>query len=279
MFIFGTIGLFVRNIPLPSSVIALVRGVIGTLFLIVFTKLKKEKISITSIKKNALTLILSGAAIGVNWILFFESYRYTTVAAATLCYYFAPIFVILLAPVFYKEKLTAKKIVCAVCALVGMFFVSGVTKTSVDAQNIRGMALALGAAVLYASVMLLNKRLSDISAYERTIAQLAVASAVLIPYVLMAERLPSLSVNGWGIVLLLIVGVIHTGMAYALYFGAMKDVPTQTTAIFSYIDPVVAVIISSVILKEHIGVMGIVGAVLILGSAVLIELPAKEKMK
>ena len=102
MFIFGTIGLFVRNISLPSSVIALVRGVIGTLFLIVFTKLKKEKISITSIKKNALTLILSGAAIGVNWILFFESYRYTTVAAATLCYYFAPIFVILLAPVFYK---------------------------------------------------------------------------------------------------------------------------------------------------------------------------------
>ena len=161
----------------------------------------------------------------------------------------------------------------------GYVFVSGVTKTSVDAQNIRGMALALGAAVLYASVMLLNKRLSDISAYERTIAQLVVASAVLIPYVLLAERLPSLSVNGWGIVLLLIVGVIHTGMAYALYFGAMKDVPTQTTAIFSYIDPVVAVIISAVILKEHIGVLGIAGAVLILGSAVFIELPVKEKMK
>ena len=114
MLIFGTIGLFRRMIPFPSSVIANTRGIIGTSFLILFVFLTKQKLNFTSIKKNLILLVLSGTLIGFNWILLFESYNYTSVAVSTVCYYMAPIFVILASPVFFKEKLTAKKIICAV---------------------------------------------------------------------------------------------------------------------------------------------------------------------
>ena len=132
MFIFGTIGIFVRNIPLPSSVIALARGIIGTLFLIIFTGIKKIKISYKEIKNNLIILCLSGMLIGIHWIFLFEAYHHTTVAIATLCYYLAPVFVIIVSPFVLKEKLSLKQAVCVVVALVGMIFVSGVLKKKGD---------------------------------------------------------------------------------------------------------------------------------------------------
>lgn len=130
MTIFGTIGLFVKHTPLPSSLIAMIRGFIGMLFLLAVVFIKRDKISWQIIKKHAVLLFTSGAFIGVNWILLFESYRYTTVATATLCYYMAPIFIILASPIFLKERLTLKKLLCVTVALVGMIFVSGILNLS-----------------------------------------------------------------------------------------------------------------------------------------------------
>jgi len=276
MFIFGTIGVFVKYIPLSSSVIALTRGLIGTFFLLLVVIISKSKLSIKEVKSNFCLLILSGAAIGINWILLFEAYKYTTVATATLCYYFAPVFVIALSPFILKEKLTLKKGLCITGSVIGMALVSGIFHvTPAGANDIKGILFGLAAASLYASVVLMNKFLKNISPLNITIVQLAVAAVVLIPYVLLTENIAGVSFKPLTLVLLVAVGVIHTGVAYYLYFSSMKDIKGQTIAIFSYIDPVVAIILSSILLRESLTVPDIIGAVLILGSTLVSELDFK----
>jgi len=280
MFIFGTIGIFVRHIPLPSSMIALVRGFVGAFFVLLFVYLKKSKLDKTAIKKNFVMLALSGAFIGINWILLFESYNYTTVATATLCYYMQPIFVILASPILLKEKLTVKKVVCVAVALIGMVFVSGVLQTGIPAlSEAKGILYGLGAACFYATVVLMNKKITDISAYDKTIMQLGMGAIVLSPYVMLTQDFStatlSMTPSLWA--LLLFVGLVHTGVAYALYFDSMKDLKAQTLAIFSYIDPIVAIILSALLLKESMGLYGVIGAVLVLGSTFISEMPEKER--
>lgn len=280
MFIFGTIGIFVRHIPLPSSMIALVRGFVGAFFVLLFVYLKKSKPDKAAIKKNFVMLALSGAFIGINWILLFESYHYTTVATATLCYYMQPIFVILASPFLLKEKLTAKKAVCAAFALLGMVFVSGVLQTGIPAlSEAKGILYGLGAACFYASVVLMNKKITEINAYDKTIMQLGMGAIVLSPYVMLTQDFgtatTSMTPSLWA--LLLFVGLVHTGVAYALYFDSMKELKAQTLAIFSYIDPIVAIILSALLLKENMGIYGVIGAVLVLGSTFISEMPEKER--
>ena len=276
MFVFGTIGLFRRWIDLPSSLVAMARGAIGMLFLLLVLRLRKGKLDRAAIRRALPALILSSAALGINWILLFEAYNYTSVATATLCYYFAPMFIILASPLL-KERLTARKMGCVLTAFVGMVFVSGVLKTGFSgASELKGVALGLIAAVLYAVIVILNKRLTGLPAFDRTILQLGLSAVVLLPYVLLTEPVGELRFALPSVLLLLVVGIVHTGLAYALYFGALPEVKAQTAAILSYIDPVVAVLLSALLLREQMDAPGIAGAVLIIGAALVSELPGKD---
>ena len=275
MVIFGTIGIFRRHIALSSGVLAMARGFIGAAFLLLIIALKREHLSKAAIKKNLWLLILSGACIGFNWILLFEAYRYTTVATATLCYYLAPIFVIMASPLILKERLSGRKVLCVLVALAGMVFVSGVLQVGFTGlAELKGVLFGLGAAVFYASVILMNKKITDISAYDKTIVQLVCAATVLVPYVLLTEELAEAEWSGIGFVLVLVVGILHTGVTYALYFGSMAHLKAQTVAIFSYIDPIVAILLSAVLLQEKMDGLTILGTVMILGAAVYSELRA-----
>ena len=280
MFIYGTIGVFVRYIPLPSSLIAMVRGLLGAPFLLLVMLAQKKRLSGPAIRRNLPLLCVLGVLLGVNWILLFESYRFTTVATATLCYYTAPIFIVAASPFLLRERMTARKLLCVFTALAGMVFVSGVAEKGIPSlSEIRGVLLALGAAVLYAAIVMLNKKLKDISAFERTIMQLAISALVLLPYNLLSGSFQGISLSAFSAVMLLVVGVVHTGLAYYLYFGPMEDLKSQTLAILSYIDPVVAVLLSALILGEKLGLFGLIGAVLILGAAIVSELPEKQTVK
>ena len=275
MMIFGTIGIFRKHIELSSGVLAMARGFIGAAFLLLIIALKREKLSKAAIKKNLGLLILSGACIGFNWILLFEAYRYTTVATATLCYYLAPIFVIMASPLILKERLSGRKVTCVLVALAGMVLVSGVLQAGFHGlSELKGILFGLGAAVFYASVILMNKKITDISAYDKTIVQLVCAATVLVPYVLLTGELAVAEWSGIGFVLVLVVGILHTGVTYALYFGSMAHLKAQTVAIFSYIDPIVAILLSAVLLQEKMDGLTILGMVLILGAAVYSELHA-----
>lgn len=279
MVIFGTIGIFVRNIPLPSSMIALVRGSVGMLFLLAVICVKRQRLSWAAIRKNVLWLIFSGTFLGFNWILLFESYHYTTVATSTLCYYMAPILVILASPVLLKERLTVKKILCVLAALLGMVCISGVLQTGIPTPaEGKGILLGLAAAVLYAAIVLMNKQIHDISAYDKTILQLGISALVLLPYCMLTVSSDALTVSPYSLGLLLLVAILHTGVAYYLYFGSIEYISGQTAAIISYIDPVIAVLASVLILKEPLLLSEGLGALLILGAALCSELsPGKTK--
>lgn len=276
--VFGTIGIFVRWIGLPSSVIALVRGAVGAAFLLLLARLRHAPIDRAALRRRWQLLLLSAAMMSFNWITLFEAYRYTTVATATLCYYMAPIFVTLISPVLLKERLTARKLLCVFLALAGMVFVSGVPQSGLPGPSeAKGILLALCSAALYAGVILINKYLAGVPAYDRTLLQLACAAAVMIPYILLTEDLSAMSVTPLGAVLLLIVAVFHTGWCYALYFGSMTVLSAQTVALFSYIDPIVAILLSALLLREPLGWSGILGAALVLGSTLVSELPVPGK--
>lgn len=273
--IFGTIGLARKYIPLPSGSIAFFRGLIGTVTLLLVMLILQKKPSREAIRKNLWILLVSGAFIGFNWILLFEAYNYTSVATATLCYYMAPMLVVLVSPFLLGEKMTLRRAICVLVTLAGAVCVSGVLRGG--EVSWRGILLGLGAALLYASIILLNKRLREIDAYDRTVVQLASAAAVLLVYTLLAEEVSLNAFTPSVIWLLVLVGVVHTGIAYALYFGSVGALRAQTVAIFSYIDPAVAVLLSALVLREEMGIVEIVGAVLILGSAVVSEMEVRKK--
>ena len=276
MVIFGTIGVVRRGVEAPSALIAMARGIVGVLFLYLFICLRGQRLDQSAIRRNLALLLCSGAAMGVNWILLFEAYNYTTVATATLCYYMAPSFIILASPLVLGEALTGRKLLCVGIALGGMVLVSGVLEAGFAAAELRGAALGLGAAGLYASVILMNKRLCGIGAYDRTIVQLLSAGLVMLPYLLLTGGFAGLRPSGGSLALLALICLVHTGLAYALYFGSMDALPAHTLALFSYLDPVVAVLLSALLLRENVTVLTLLGAVLVLGSAVLGELPDRR---
>lgn len=263
MVLFGTIGVFVRGIPLPSGVIAMVRGLAGSAFLLAVARLRGRAVAW---RGTAVPwLVLSGAFLGLNWLLLFEAYRYTTVAAATVCYYLAPVLVMLASPFALGERLSAARLACGGAAFAGIVLVSGFTPAG-GGGGLRGTALALGAACLYAGLMLVNKRITGISAYDRTAIQLGTAGALLLPFCLRtAGDWQALSPKAG--LLLAVVAVVHTGVTYLLYFGSMEHLSAQSVSILSYVDPVVALLCSVTVLGEPLTARTLAGAVLVLGAA------------
>lgn len=279
MLIFGTIGIFRRYIPISSGMMAVFRGIIGSLFLYIYIRFRRAEIINKIEKKQLFFLAVTGGLIGVNWIMLFEAYNYTTVATATMCYYMEPTIVVLISPIILREKLPARKLICAIFAMVGMVLVSGLIEgNSIGSKDIKGILFGLGAASLYASVVILNKKIVVHDFYQKTIIQLAAAAVVLTPYVLLTEDFGKIVINPTVVALLMVVGIVHTGIAYALYFGGMAELKAQSVAILSYIDPVAALILSAVILKERMSIWGIIGSAVIIASAMISE-RNNEKMQ
>lgn len=279
MTIFGTIAVFVRNIPLPSGEIALYRALLACLLIGMFLMVKRESFSLEKIKKALPLLIASGMAMGANWIFLFEAYNYTSVSTATLSYYFAPVIVTVVSPILFKERLSAKQIICFVMSTVGIVLITFARDTGESRSNLLGILLGLSAAVLYATVILLNKFIKDIDGIKRTFLQFVSAAIILIPYVIFTDGVNVGKLNTKGIICLLIVGIIHTGITYCMYFSSMKELEGQSVAILSYTDPLVAIILSVFLLSEPMTAQQIIGGVLILGFTLLNELPIKFHKK
>lgn len=263
MTVFGTIGLFVRGIPLSSGELALYRAILAAALLGLFLLIGKQKMRFPNSKRELLLLSLSGAAMGINWILLFEAYKYTSVSVATLSYYFAPVIVTAVCPILFKEKLTRGQLLCFVMSTLGLVLIIGVSDGG--GNDLVGILFGLGAAVFYATVMLLNKFIRNVEGLQRTFLQFLAAIVVLVPYVFLTGGVTLGMLDGAGWVNLLIVGLFHTGVTYYMYFSSLKELPGQNVAILSYIDPLVAVLLSVTLLGEPMTLWQVVGGILILG--------------
>ena len=269
--VFGTLGIFVKNIPLSSGEIALFRAIIATLAIAIYQLISGKKVKLPSKKKDIILLLLSGAAMGFNWIFLFEAYHYTAVSIATLSYYFAPVIVMLVCPILFREKLTIKQVICFIMSTIGLVLVIGVGGLEGSDTNLIGIGFGLSAAVLYAAVILLNKFIKEVDGVDRTLMQFFAAIIVLIPYLCMTSGIHIGKIGSTGILNLLIIGVIHTGIMYCMYFSSLKQLKGQEAAILGYIDPLVAIIVSVSLLGENIDFTQIIGGILILGFTLLNE--------
>lgn len=271
---FGTLGLFVRNISVSSGELALYRAILAALLISAFLLVTKQRIPFASVKKEIPLLLLSGVAMGINWILLFEAYRYTSVSIATLSYYFAPVIVTAACPILFREKLTAKQLICFVMSTIGLVMITGIVGGG-GGRDFIGVLFGLGAAVFYATVILLNKFIKGVQGVHRTLLQFLAAIVTLMPYVAMTSGVTLGGMNATGWVCLLVVGLVHTGVMYCLYFSAIKELPGQKVAILSYVDPLVAVVVSVAILGEPMTLWQVLGGALILGFTLWNELPSR----
>jgi len=269
--LWGTVGVFRRYIPVSSSMLALLRSVIGFSILTVVLFFQKKGAFQKVAKMDLFWFAVSGIIIGLNWILLFESYKYTTVAVATMCYYMQPTILILLSPIFFKEKLDAKRIFCMLISLAGMVLISGVLSDSSERPSTAGVLFGLGAAVLYTFGIIVIKKNPYPDSMRRTQFQFLFSTIVLLPYIIGTGDNSLTELTPVSIVLALILGIVHTGIAYTVFYGNIDKVPAQSVALISYADPVFALVLSVLFLHEKMGIEGAVGAALIFAAAIINE--------
>lgn len=273
MVIFGTNGLIVANISLGSAEIVLMRTFLGSLFLLAIV-LVKRSFSFADLKADLVPATMGGAALGLNWVLLFSAYRSAGVGLSTLTYYCGPIIVLALSPVLFKEKLTWNKLLAIAAVAVGMFCITGDIEPGSDVQT--GILFGGGAALLYASLIVANKRVKRLSGLNCAMYELIVAFFVVLIYLLASNvKLPVIPAAE-DIVWVLAIGLVNTGLAYYLYFSSLQKLPGQTVALVCYIDPLTALLVSGAFLGEKLLGVQIAGAVLILGGACLGELKFKK---
>ena len=277
MLLFGTIGTLSRFIDMPSSVIALGRAFFSVLTIILILALRRQKLDWYDIKRNIGWLTLSSVFMCCNWVCQFEAFKYTTIAVSTLCYYMQPVFYILAAAIVIKEKLSPRKLVCVAVAFCGMIFVSGVLQTGFHISELKGVLFGIAGGFFYAMVVLINKYMKDISPVNTTIMQMALVSLIMLPYSAATGGLAAARVTTVGIICLIVLGALHTGIAYIIYFDAVNKLSAQTVGILSYIDPVEAVLLSAFFLKEPLTIWTIIGAVMILGATAVSELKTDKE--
>jgi RarD protein len=272
MMLFGTIGTLTRFINMPSSVICLGRALFGAMIIVIIVRFRGDSFDREAIRRNLGWLVLSSTFMCFNWICQFEAYKYTTIATSTLCYYMQPVFYILAAAIVLKEPLSPKRVACVIVAFCGMILVSGVLQTGFHLSEMKGVLFGVSGGFFYAMVVLINKYMKKISPVDTTIMQLALVTLIMIPYSAATGAFAEVRITAVGIVCLLVLGILHTGIGYIIYFDAVNKLDAQTVGILSYIDPVEAVLLSAFFLKEPISMSTVIGAVMILGATAISEL-------
>lgn len=275
--IFGSIGLFVKEIPMTSAEMVFMRTLLGGTFLTIIAIVTREKLGKEKFKENIPVMVLSGFFLGSSWLFLFEAYKNTTVSVATLTYYLAPVIVLIISPFLIDEKLTKRKIIGVVLALLGMALVN-ITGTLGGPNPKIGVICGLISALGYALVTVTNKKIVGVSSLVLTIVQLFSACLTIGLYLIITRSGPITIPTGKGFVYLLIIGVVHAGIALYFFFSALQELPAQTVAIFSYLDPLSALIFSAIFLGERLGPVQILGAVLILGGAAYGEISGRKKI-
>ena len=267
--LYGTIGLFLRQVSVPSEIVVVCRGIIGSAFIFAFLTAQRKRLDRTAIQKKLIWLILSGVCLGLNWVFLFAAYLHTTVAIASLCNYMAPIIVVVIAPFVLHEPMNKRKVPCVIAAFIGIVLVSGFWEGGTGDAS--GILMGLMAAVCFVIIVICNRKMQGINSYDKAITQLVISAITVLPYVLIKNWGTVLDWNIKSIVIIIVLGLVHTGLAYCLYFSGMATLPVQTVAILGYLEPVMSVLCSAIILREHMNISGWIGAVLILGAATVSE--------
>lgn len=274
LLLFGSNGIVASFINMNSYEIVLLRTMIGSFLLLTVFLLRKENFTFYKHKKNFLYLAVSGSAMGVSWMLLYEAYTRIGVSVSSLLYYCGPVIVMVLSPLLFREKLSVFKVIGFVSVFIGVLLVNG--KTFSTGGNMFGIVCGLLSAVMYACMVIFNKKAARIAGPENSMFQLIISFLVVAVFVGIKQGF-IIKIPADSILPILILGLLNTGIGCYFYFSSIGNLPVQTIAICGYLEPLSAVLFSVIILGEAMFPMQVVGAVLILGGAVLGEC-IKNKM-
>jgi len=267
--LWGTVGVFLRWVDLPGQeyFVVFMRATISLCFLtvVIYAGGKKDQLRLG---KHPLLLLFSGALLTFHWVMFLKALNNLSIGDAEFITYLAPVLVAVLAPLLLKERLEGTTVMALLLALAGMYFISLTGQTAEAGLNGAGIAYALTAAVSYAFLLIILKKLrEDTPTLTITFYQTAVNAALLFPFC--AFRDFPISTGGWAS--LLILGTVHTALAGLVYVYAVKKVKAQHVGIIAYLEPLSAVVFGLIFLNEQPGWQDLVGGLLIIvaGAVVL----------
>ncbi|MBR2464652.1 MAG: EamA family transporter [Clostridia bacterium] len=268
LLLFGSNGIVASLINLSSYEIVLLRTLIGSLLLIAIFFIAREKLTFYKYKTQSIFLAVSGIAMGTSWIFLYEAYDEIGVSLASLAYYCGPVIVMMMSPLLFEEKLTKIKVCSFITVLVGIFLVNGTAFE--NGVSIWGLACGLLSAVCYSLMVMFNKKAKDITGLENAMLQLFVAFLTVAIFVGIKQGY-RMQIDTQSIIPILVLGLLNTGIGCYFYFSSIGKLPVQTVAICGYLEPLSAVLFSVIFLKETMLPLQIVGAVLIIGGAMLGE--------
>ena len=268
LLLFGSNGIVASMIHLSSYEIVLLRTLIGSLLLIAIFFIAREKLTFYKYKTQSIFLAVSGIAMGTSWIFLYEAYDEIGVSLASLAYYCGPVIVMMLSPLLFKEKLTRIKVCSFLVVLVGIFLVNGTAFE--NGVSVWGLACGLLSAICYSLMVMFNKKANDITGLENSMLQLFVAFLTVAIFVGIKQGY-RMEIDTQSIIPILVLGLLNTGIGCYFYFSSIGKLPVQTVAICGYLEPLSAVVFSVIFLKETMLPIQIIGAVLIIGGAMLGE--------
>lgn len=267
--IMGSQGIVASFSSLPSMHLVFTRTVIGSIVLLIVCALHKYKFKCLKNRKEAICLFLSGFSLGAGWIFLYQAYAIIGVSISTLLYYLGPMIALVLSPIIFKEKLTKAQVLGIIISFLGAVLLNG--KIAGDPTKIHGIILGILSGVSYALMLIFNKNVKTASGMENTTIQI-VASFILITIFLLFNGGIHIHIEGKEWFPVLWIGLINTCLACYFYYKTIPRLPISTIAIFSYLDPVSAVILSAVILGETLSIIQIIGVVLVIGGAAFSQL-------
>ena len=262
MIIFASADFFLADIGLPAAVVSCVRAVVGMAFLAVILGFYKNRSGFAAFKKNWFSIILAGVALAFNWIFLLEAHQRTAGAVVTVCYYLAPVMVLLMAPLFLREKVTLLGTACTLGAYAGAVLLSGALGS--EYPEIIGLMYALISAVLLCAVIIINKKITSITCLDNAFYQFVVASVVCVAYAVVTLQGVTVSVNIHTVWKLLVVSIIHTALAYSLLFSAAKRLSAQSWAQMSFLELPAAVGLGYLFYRQNLNHIEILGVALVI---------------
>lgn len=267
MAILGTNGLLVVNLNFTSEAVVIVRTGLGAMFLGLVSMLT-SRFDIQTLRRDLLPATLGGLAVALNWLFLFAAYKEASVSLSILLCYCGPMVVLLLSPLLFREKLTPQSIIAGVIVAVGMWCMTG--WEGLHGSTRVGMLYGLISGGFYALLLVCNKSIKHMESIHCTLYQLVIASLVICVYSLTTNgTLPLALPRGIEWLYVFVLGVVNTGVAYALFFSAIKKLSGQTVALMSYIEPLTALLVSAIFLGERLLPLQLLGAICILGGTAL----------
>lgn len=277
LLLFGSCGVLSDTIHLSSYEIVFLRTILGFLVITVLFFLSRQRIKSFQYKKEALFVLLSGFSMGLNWMFLFEGYARIGVSLSVLLCYCGPMIVMLLSPIFFKERLTAVKLIGFVAVVCGVVLTNG--KVFVESGDIFGFVCGGLAALTYAGLVMFNKKATHIVGLENSVLQLFASCFTVAVFLVFKDGGLLFPVPSDDWLSILVLGILNTGIACYLYFSGLGRLPVQSAAVCGYLEPLSAVILAAVVLHEVLSPLQLLGVVLILGGALFAECYKKRETK